>query len=428
MEETKRKKQPVELTAKYVERLKYKGIGKNGQPVQRDQYYDARVAGLALQITKTGKKSWVLYYRVNGKTIKQVLGRYSSKTLTLAKARELAGDIKDKAAEGIDSRPSKQNPEQAAPRAGRTFGDIAMVFYKNPPPKKKDKPALAPSTLKQYRGDLDRVFLPAWRDRPIADITRYDVDDVLTGIKNAGKTKAANSAYRTIRRLFSWAASRGHVTSNPCLNVDQPCGDVIRDRFLNDEEIKAVWQGCEALGYPFGPLFQLMMVLGRREGVTAKMKWQNLYLNKREWHIPKEDDKTKTPHVVPLPFLAVNILRNVPRFDSPYVFTKTLTTPVSGFSKAKNKLDKIIRDDLGFTMDPWRLHDLRRTVRTKLAELQVTPDIAKLCLGHNVQGIDAVYDRHSYIDERRIAIFKWTMELLTLIADEDFSRWPRQRL
>lgn len=142
------------------------------------------------------------------------------------------------------------------------------------------------------------------------------------------------------------------------------------------------------------------------------MKWKDINFDESVWSIASEDDKSKTPHAVPLPKLAIDILKNIPRFDTEYVFTTNSKTAVSGFSKAKQKIDELSG------VSDWVLHDTRRVVRTNLSKIGISPDIAKLTLGHAVQGIDAVYDRYSYFPQRKNAINAWANKLLEITSDK----------
>ena len=147
-----------------------------------------------------------------------------------------------------------------------------------------------------------------------------------------------------------------------------------------------------------------MLITGRRRGSVATMKKSELDLNNKQWAISAERDKSGKPQIVPLPDLVTGILKDVLKnynMDSDFVFTTNLKNAVSGFSKAKNELDKITG------MQDWTLHDLRRTCRTSLPRMGFSPFVAKLTIGHTITGIDQVYDRYSYMPEKTEALQKW---------------------
>ena len=127
------------------------------------------------------------------------------------------------------------------------------------------------------------------------------------------------------------------------------------------------------------------------------------------WVIPRDRYKTGRSNAVPLSGPVRRILAGIPR-TSRYVFTTTGRTPISGFSKAKTALDR----RSGVT--GWRLHDLRRTARSLMSRAGVSKDVAERVLGHAITGMAAVYDRHEYRSEKRIALTKLGANVAELVA------------
>src|SRR5262249_42140187 len=141
------------------------------------------------------------------------------------------------------------------------------------------------------------------------------------------------------------------------------------------------------------------------------------------WTIPGDRAKNGRTHEVPLSTLAIDVLRSVPRLDDPdLVFTTNGRAPISGFSKAKLRLDRA--SGVGLTdRDEWRVHDIRRTVTTYLAGMNFPPHVVDKILNHvagTIRGVAAVYNRYSYFDERRRALDAWA-ERLKLIVEPDGS-------
>src|SRR5262249_20440998 len=125
------------------------------------------------------------------------------------------------------------------------------------------------------------------------------------------------------------------------------------------------------------------------------------------WTIPAEKYKTKKSNVVPLSSEVRRLLDLLPR-QGDYVFGRAGKTPFSGFSKAKVAVDaamlEVSRQSRGKRVQPWTIHDLRRTARSLLAASGVRSDIAERVLGHTIKGVEGVYDRHTYIEEKRDAL------------------------
>jgi integrase len=135
------------------------------------------------------------------------------------------------------------------------------------------------------------------------------------------------------------------------------------------------------------------------------MRWEELNLAAGEWIIPKERTKNSKSHLVHLSPQAIKILQAIPRRNSPFVFTTTGATPIGGFSKAKERLDKITP-----SIAPWRVHDLRRTAASGMAAIGVQPFIVERILNHVsgvTGGLVGVYQRHEYYQERKNALADW---------------------
>jgi integrase len=147
-----------------------------------------------------------------------------------------------------------------------------------------------------------------------------------------------------------------------------------------------------------------------RRGESADMATTEL--EGEIWTIPAARYKTKRDHAIPLSARARELIASAapdkPAKNAHFVFSTTSgTKPFSGFSKSKTALDKAIaelREREGRPpMESWTLHDLRRTARTLLARAGVRGDIAERCLGHVIKGVEKVYDRYAYLDEKRAA-------------------------
>lgn len=178
------------------------------------------------------------------------------------------------------------------------------------------------------------------------------------------------------------------------------------------------------MGYPFGPFYQLLLLTAQRREEVAAMSWPEMKLGKTEgeWIIPKERTKNGKEHLVHLSPSVVSILYGLPTI-SKFVFTTNGTTPISGYSKAKAKLDKLIATECAsldagqsanfcqqIFQSEWRVHDLRCTAASGMAELGFQPHIVERVLNHisGAQGgLVGVYQRFEYADERKRALEAW---------------------
>ena len=188
--------------------------------------------------------------------------------------------------------------------------------------------------------------------------------------------------------------------------------EVERDRVLTDRELAAVYRAAGEIGWGFGAMVQLLALTGQRRNEVAGMQWDELDLRAKTWTIPKERAKNAEGHIVPLSPQAVAIIEALPRIvGSPYVFTTTGTSCISGFSKGKAELDAMVK------LPAWRLHDLRRTVATGMAKLGVDLPVIERVLNHvsgSFAGIVGVYQKHKYQDEMRKALDAWAAHVAGL--------------
>lgn len=179
--------------------------------------------------------------------------------------------------------------------------------------------------------------------------------------------------------------------------------------------MKKIWSAAEATPYPFGPFYKLLLLTAQRREEVADLRWNELDLAKGTWLIPNERTKNHKEHLLHLSKPALQVLGRLPVLDSEFVFTTTLTTGISGYSKAKRKLDALARID-----KLWRVHDLRRTAASGMAMLGVQPHIVERILNHisgSTGGLVGVYQRFEYEDERRRALLAWGQHIDRLVSD-----------
>jgi integrase len=163
--------------------------------------------------------------------------------------------------------------------------------------------------------------------------------------------------------------------------------DHVRARFLNNDEIHALWECADG---QFGALVKLLLLTAQRLRKVAFMKWDDL--SDGEWRIPSEKREKGTAGTITLPRMALDIIEQQPRVaGNPYVFAGRHNNPANVFHDHKQVLDKKLRAKLP-NMPHWVLHDLRRTARKLMTRADIRPDVAELALGHSIKGIQAVYD------------------------------------
>ena len=242
-------------------------------------------------------------------------------------------------------------------------------------------------------------------------------------ISDSGRDVSANRVLAHLSAFFNWAVRRDVIETNPASNVARTVKEVGRERFLSDEEIKLFWQACDRVGQPFGALFKVMLLTGQRRSEVAGMT--DAEIDGTMWSLEGSRTKNGRAHTVPLSGAVLDLLNSVVRYPrSPFIFTTTGKTPVSGFSKSFSTLCAAMLE-LGqgssppIDIVPWRLHDLRRTCATGLASLRVPVRVTEAALNHvsgTGGGIVAVYQKHDFADERREALDAWASYVMELVA------------
>jgi integrase len=392
----------TKLTAPFVDRAKAPKSG-------RVEYFDTLLPGFALRVTDKGTKSWVVFYRIDGKQVRRTLGKYPA--LDLAKARQAARESLELAAKGTDARAVARERKTAASRARRNTVAVVVEQFIERHAKLKTRSWQATDSI------FRRHVLPVWGDRPIDSITRRDVHELLDGLVDRDMPVMANRVLAHVRKAFNWALDRGILDASPIVRIQAPAKESPRDRTLSDDEIRAAWSAFEGLGDPFGPMFKLLLVTGQRRDEVARMSWTEIEGDL--WTIPRERAKSDRAHSVPLSPLAMEILEGLRRRQSgwtgEFVFsTRGGQKPVSGYSKARQRAGKLC------DVADWTLHDLRRTAATGMAQLGISPEIIGRVLNHAPKGVTAqVYNRHTYLNEKRRAFGAWSQKIESIVRPSD---------
>ena len=224
--------------------------------------------------------------------------------------------------------------------------------------------------------------------------------------------------------MFGWLLDHRKIDTNPCVGVRKPDAARARERVLSDAEIVKFWNACDQITEPFGRLFRLLLLTGCRLNEVARMRRSEL--SGDIFTIPGSRTKNHRTHVVHLSQMARDILASVVNTTGgDIIFTTTGTTPVSGWSSIKRRLDAVMGN-----IPPWRLHDLRRTFVTGLAELGVRPDVIELSVNHvsgSRGGIAGVYNRSELKDERRAAFERWASHIEGLVSRKPANVTPIRR-
>ncbi len=427
---------------------------------KRREVSDAGAPGLRLVIHPTGSKVWITRFRrPNGKQGNLTLGPLDTSgredhaptlghPLTLAGARALAIELGRQRSRDIDviavRRTEKHRRrvsllESSANTFGaavREFVDERVVRKTGQKPRRwmedarilgldfsKDK-----KDGKQKKDDGEPTVVKGgladrYRDKPV---TEFDGDDIYVliqearrhGIPGMGKRSKAPSDARgrhmanALSAFFKWLHVNRRIKINPAIGMAKPAVGPSRDRFLSDAEIKLFWKACARMGDPFGPMLKLLLLTGCRLNEIARLV--DAELTENMIRLPGSRTKNGLPHDVPLPPLATEVLAGIRRIPNcKFVFSTNGRTPVSGFSKTKVKIDKLL------SIPPWTFHDLRRTCSTGMSELGVSPHVVEAVLNHisgAKAGVAGTYNRARYNPEKRAALETWADHVRRVVS------------
>jgi integrase len=392
-------------------------------------YYDDRTPGLALIVGKKAK-TWSLTYTPPGLRRKRIqFGRYPA--VSLAKARERAQGVFSSLHNDVDPA-AKRKAYREAPTVAEA-GEKYLALY-----------AANKASLRFDEGVIRKELVPLLGDRKLVELTRADIQTVLRGVLDRGAGIMANRTLQVLRKFLAWSVEQGWIDTNPADGISRPVAERARTRALSDEELRDLWNALPNMSRQAQAIFKLLLLTGQREMEVVRMRWSEIDFERGVWTLPPHDpgrSKARAaPHIVPLTPASVAILREfhaavsgdsqdepggrrngVPsKGQEDYVFrgrhrSGAAAGPTRGIIvAAKEDLDS---EHLTFD-EPWRIHDLRRTMRTGLSQLSVPPHIAELVIGHSLRGIVKVYDRYEYLTEKREALTRWADHLLIVVGEQ----------
>lgn len=408
----------IKLTDAAVQRFK-------AAPGERIDYFDVTLPGFGLRVSgptprnPEGRKSWVLFYRFAGEQ-KRLTIEPSYPALGLRVARRRAGAALQKLSAGADPAADKAERAKPAPRPDTIERVIDEFMHRHMAGKDR-----APNYQAGTRRNFDNHVLPRWRGREIRSITRRDVIELLDAVIDEGKPVAANRVRAALSKLFNWSVHRGIIDVSPVALVERPGAEKKRERALAPEEIRAVWNAVGSLGYPFGPFLRLTFATAQRREEIAHMRWADIDEAERTWTLSSEQTKANRAHVVPLSPLAIDVLAGCPRLGT-YVFTSRGDRPISGYSRAKRRVDQAIAKSRA-PLDGWTIHDLRRTAATGMGRLGISRFAISRVLNHADGSVTGIYDRHEYLSEKRQALDAWGEYLGSLASGRHPSGASRSR-
>jgi integrase len=372
--------------------------------------WDAALPGLCLRVSPAGGKSFVAVGPKGrgGKMVWITLGTHP--VMAVEAARKAARAALTVLAGGDHPRELEATRRRAAERERQnSFAAVAEQYLQLHVSRLRSR--------KNIESTIRKKLVARWGDRPLGSIERRDVIAMLDALRS--EPFAARSALTAAGSLFSWALDRDLIAHSPAagIKVQRLLGTLAsRDRVLTDEEIQRIWPATYEIGGVGGTIVRLLLLTGQRRCEISDLRWSEIDFAKAEIRFPAERMKAGKPHVLPLAPAAAAELAQLPRRGECVFMSGARDVSYASFSKLKARLDRLIGEPVP---TPWVFHDLRRTCRSRLAQLGVDPVVAERILAHEQGGIAKVYNRFTYELPMRQALERWEQHLFIQVLGQE---------
>jgi integrase len=369
--------------------------------------WDAELEGFGSRLRRRSDgllhRTWVTQYRANGRTRRITVG--AAERLTPLEARQAARKLLARVELGGDPQAEKEAKRAQAARTVRS----AVVSYLD-----AKQPELRPVSYRITKLYLTGPYFRALHPLAVTAVTRADVATCIRTIVRKHSIPTAAAARRALSAFFAWSIADGLLDNgaNPVDGSHRPADPMPRARVLSAAELGAIWNACGDDEH--GRIIRLLVLLGSRRQEAGGMRWSELDLNAGTWTLPAERSKNNRSHTVTLPAPVLTIIHSVPRTDRDHLFGDRAGDGFTSWSRAKVELDH----KLAGTVKPWRVHDIRRTVATGMADLGVEPHHIEAALNHfsgHRRGVAGVYNRSNYERAVKAALSRWSEHVLALI-------------
>jgi integrase len=382
--------------------------------------WDDELRGFGCRVHPTGKRSFVVQYRLPGdrRMIWVTLGTYG--VLTVTEARTKAREVLKDARLGIDPQAGSKRRRaeaEALTVAGLVARYLAEARAGGVTSRRLRGRQPAPAYLADTALHLERLAAVLGR-RAAGGLDRSDVVEVLAPYTS--QPSVHRRMHGAIRRLFAWARRSALVANSPASDIETSPSPV-RERVLSLKELATIWRAAEQLDPLYRDYVHLLIATGQRRTEVAGMTWSEIDLAQVLWTLPGARTKARRQHVIPLPALAVTILEVRQRVSGEDLVLPTKSrdgkgsAPISGWAWLKRELDRCTTG-----LPPWQMHDFRRSLVTHCAEKGADVAVLDSLLNHASSvtraGVIGVYQRATLLGPMRDVMALWNRLLEGALA------------
>ena len=347
-------------------------------------------------------------YRLNGRRETLTIGRYGEDGISLARARESCLVARRAVAEGRSPAQEKQREKRRLKEA-KSFGEFGERWFKEAP--------MADSTRAMRRAIFDRDIVPVWRSRLLTEISPDDLRALCRKVKDRGAPATAIHVRDIVKQIYGFAILHGEKVANPADEVGPAsiATFVAKDRALSPTEIRIMLQQLEHV--PTLPTIRLglrlILLTMVRKSELQDAVWGEVDFENAVWTIPKERMKRSRPHNVYLSQQSLDIMIALrtcagnsryllpSRYDADAPMSRATFNRVTTAVVSRAKKECV-------PLEPFTVHDLRRTGSTLLNELGFNSDWIEKCLAHEEgRSSRGVYNKAEYAQQRRHMLQEW---------------------
>jgi integrase len=384
-----------------------------------DFAWDTELESFGLRLRRgVGKlrRTYVAQYRAKGRTRRATIG--TVERLTLTEARAEARRILRDASLGGDPQAEKAAKRIESALTFRSVVDNYLAARKG---------EVRKQTYHQMTLYLTGPYFRQLHSMGIRDIGRQDIAAQVTTVSRNHGTHTGQRARSMLSTFFKWAMQEGLVDANPVIGTRDPHKYVPRDRVFTDAELVAIWNACgdDELrrlcgNNDFGRIVRLLILLGSRRGEIFGMRRSEI--KDGVWTLPKERSKNKRENILTLPSAALEIIESIPQGWRDHLFGRYSDAGFCAGGANKQKLERYLGNAV---KRPWCLHDIRRTVATRMADIGIEPHVIESVLNHysgHRRGPAGIYNRSQYERQVKTALLRWSEHVLALVEGREDNK------